>query len=99
MRYRSAVYPILLRSEQARLRSTRNIEGAGGCRVRSGRCAAAVSKQAPKSQEALATGTRREINQAIDCNSLPGLTLTALPGAIETSAPVRGLRPMPVFRG
>ncbi len=99
MRYRSAVYPILLRSEQARLRSTRNIEGAGCCRVRSVRCAAAISKKTPKSQEAIATGTRREINQSIDCNSLPGLNLTALPGGIETSAPVRGLRPMPVFRG
>jgi len=33
------------------------------------------------------------------CNSLPGLKRTALPGGMETSAPVRGLRPMPVFRG
>src|SRR3981081_1819910 len=38
-------------------------------------------------------------DQSIDCNSFPGLNLTALPGGIETSAPVRGLRPMPVFRG
>src|SRR5579863_5009429 len=37
--------------------------------------------------------------QSIDCNSFPGLNRTALPGGIETSAPVRGLRPMPVFRG
>src|SRR6476660_6895555 len=35
----------------------------------------------------------------MDCNSLPGLKRTALPGGIETSAPVRGLRPMPVLRG
>src|SRR5579864_4478454 len=34
-----------------------------------------------------------------DCSSLPGLKRTALPGGIATSAPVRGLRPMPVFRG
>ena len=33
------------------------------------------------------------------CNSFPGLKRTALPGGIATSAPVRGLRPMPVFRG
>ena len=33
------------------------------------------------------------------CNSLPGLKRTALPGGIATSAPVRGLRPMPVLRG
>src|SRR6202795_2299511 len=37
--------------------------------------------------------------QSIDCNSLPGLKRTALPGGIDTSAPVRGLRPMPVLRG
>jgi hypothetical protein len=35
----------------------------------------------------------------MDCNSLPGLKRTALPGGMETSAPVRGLRPMPVLRG
>src|SRR6476661_4299643 len=35
----------------------------------------------------------------MDCNSLPGLNRTALPGGIETSAPVRGLRPIPVLRG
>src|SRR6266851_463672 len=35
----------------------------------------------------------------MDCNSFPGLKRTALPGGIETSAPVRGLRPMPVLRG
>src|ERR1700733_2468059 len=35
----------------------------------------------------------------MDCNSLPGLKRTALPGGIETSAPVRGLRPIPVLRG
>ena len=35
----------------------------------------------------------------MDCNSLPGLNRTALPGGMETSAPVRGLRPIPVFRG
>src|SRR5579864_3329860 len=33
------------------------------------------------------------------CNSLPGLKRTALPGGMATSAPVRGLRPMPVLRG
>src|ERR1035441_4606134 len=33
------------------------------------------------------------------CNSLPGLKRTALPGGMETSAPVRGLRPIPVLRG
>src|SRR5436853_2429805 len=37
--------------------------------------------------------------QSIDCNSLPGLKRTALPGGMETSAPVRGLRPIPVLRG
>src|SRR5919109_2369128 len=37
--------------------------------------------------------------QSIDCSSLPGLKRTALPGGIETSAPVRGLRPIPVLRG
>src|SRR5438270_6250861 len=36
---------------------------------------------------------------SIDCNSLPGLKRTAFPGGMETSAPVRGLRPMPVLRG
>src|SRR6266516_2735382 len=35
----------------------------------------------------------------MDCNSLPGLKRTAFPGGMDTSAPVRGLRPMPVFRG
>src|SRR5215472_6041111 len=35
----------------------------------------------------------------MDCNSFPGLKRTALPGGILTSAPVRGLRPMPVLRG
>src|ERR1700733_15240009 len=35
----------------------------------------------------------------MDCNSLPGLKRTALPGGMETSAPVRGLRPIPVLRG
>src|SRR5579863_7353309 len=34
-----------------------------------------------------------------DCNSLPGLKRTALPGGMLTCWPVRGLRPMPVFRG
>src|SRR3954453_12499550 len=33
------------------------------------------------------------------CSSLPGLKRTALPGGMETSAPVRGLRPIPVLRG
>src|ERR1017187_6750803 len=33
------------------------------------------------------------------CNSLPGLKRTAFPGGMETSAPVRGLRPIPVLRG
>jgi hypothetical protein len=32
------------------------------------------------------------------CSSLPGLKRTALPGAMLTSVPVRGLRPMPVLR-
>ncbi len=31
--------------------------------------------------------------------SLPGLNRTVFPGGIGTSAPVRGLRPMPLFRG
>src|SRR5207302_7102272 len=35
----------------------------------------------------------------MDCNSFPGLKRTAFPGGMLTSAPVRGLRPMPVFRG
>src|SRR5580765_1428150 len=39
------------------------------------------------------------LDQSIDCSSFPGLKRTALPGGMETSAPVRGLRPMPVFRG
>src|SRR3954447_13189957 len=39
------------------------------------------------------------MDQSIDCSSLPGLNRTALPGGMETSAPVRGLRPMPVLRG
>src|SRR6202161_4863710 len=43
-------------------------------------------------------GTRHCL-QSIDCNSFPGLKRTALPGGIDTSAPVRGLRPMPVLRG
>src|SRR6202044_442576 len=34
-----------------------------------------------------------------DCSSLPGLNRTALPGGMATSAPVRGLRPIPVLRG
>src|SRR6202142_1709218 len=37
--------------------------------------------------------------QSIDCNSFPGLNRTALPGGMDTSAPVRGLRPIPVLRG
>src|SRR5438067_9804897 len=36
---------------------------------------------------------------SIDCNSLPGLKRTAFPGGMDTSAPVRGLRPIPVLRG
>jgi hypothetical protein len=32
------------------------------------------------------------------CNCLPGLKRAALPGGIAASAPVRGLRPMPVLR-
>src|SRR5207237_6683788 len=35
----------------------------------------------------------------MDCSSLPGLKRTAFPGGMLTSAPVRGLRPMPVLRG
>src|SRR2546425_4635473 len=34
-----------------------------------------------------------------DCKSLPGLKRTAFPGGIFTSEPVRGFRPIPVFRG
>src|SRR5580698_3330172 len=34
-----------------------------------------------------------------DCNSLPGLKRTAFPGGMLTCWPVRGLRPIPVFRG
>src|ERR1019366_5085082 len=41
----------------------------------------------------------RESSLSIDCSSLPGLKRTALPGGMETSAPVRGFRPMPVLRG
>jgi len=33
------------------------------------------------------------------CSPLPGLKRTDLPGGIAASAPVRGLRPMPVLRG
>src|SRR5579884_3204962 len=33
------------------------------------------------------------------CSSFPGLKRTALPGGMATSAPVRGLRPIPVFLG
>src|SRR5215470_9922972 len=33
------------------------------------------------------------------CSSLPGLKRTTLPGGMLTSSPVRGLRPIPVFRG
>lgn len=33
------------------------------------------------------------------CSSLPGLNRTARPGAIDTSVPVRGFLPIPVFRG
>src|SRR5579862_3651913 len=45
-------------------------------------------------------GTRKAYpDQSMDCSSLPGLNRTALPGGMETSAPVRGLRPMPVLRG
>src|SRR5579872_1067818 len=33
------------------------------------------------------------------CSSLPGLNRTAFPGGMATSAPVRGLRPIPVLRG
>src|SRR6202140_3159197 len=39
------------------------------------------------------------MSQSIDCNSFPGLKRTALPGGMDTSAPVRGLRPIPVLRG
>ena len=35
----------------------------------------------------------------MDCSSLPGLKRTALPGGMETSAPVRGLRPDAGFPG
>src|ERR1700728_1564591 len=35
----------------------------------------------------------------MDCNSFPGLKRTGLPGGMDTSAPVRGLRPIPVLRG
>src|SRR5437763_14014469 len=35
----------------------------------------------------------------MDGNSLAGLDRTAVPGGIETAAPVLGLRPMPVSRG
>src|SRR5208282_1356766 len=52
------------------------------------RAAAPVSPSYPRNQA-----------QSMDCNSLPGLKRTALPGGMETSAPVRGLRPIPVLRG
>ena len=42
---------------------------------------------------------RTQRGQSIRCSSLPGLKRTALPGVMVTSAPVRGLRPMPVLRG
>ena len=64
MRLGLRAYPILLRSAEARLRSTRNIEGVGCFRVRSVQGTAAISKKIPKSQEAIAPGTRREINQS-----------------------------------
>src|SRR5215469_11443539 len=44
-------------------------------------------------------GLTEELDQSIDCSSLPGLKRTALPGGMDTSAPVRGLRPIPVFLG
>src|SRR5689334_9722962 len=40
-----------------------------------------------------------DLLQSMDCNSFPGLKRTALPGGMLTSAPVRGLRPIPVLRG
>ena len=64
MRLGLRAYPILLRSAEARLRSTRNIEGVGCFRVRSVQGTAAISKKIPKSQEAIAPGTSREINQS-----------------------------------
>src|SRR5580658_5118673 len=44
-------------------------------------------------------GEPRRLRYCRDCSSLPGLNRTALPGGMATSAPVRGLRPMPVLRG
>src|SRR3984885_1676234 len=44
-------------------------------------------------------GDHDNLRYCSDCNSLPGLNRTALPGGMATSAPVRGLRPMPVLRG
>src|ERR1022692_3486183 len=41
----------------------------------------------------------RPFHYCSDCSSLPGLKRTALPGGMATSAPVRGLRPIPVLRG
>src|SRR6266853_5681925 len=35
----------------------------------------------------------------MDWSSFPGLKRTAFPGGMLTSAPVRGLRPIPVLRG
>src|ERR1700733_14181091 len=44
-------------------------------------------------------GNHDNLRYCRDCSSLPGLNRTALPGGMATSAPVRGLRPMPVLRG
>src|SRR3984957_15964929 len=44
-------------------------------------------------------GDHDNLRYCSDCSSLPGLNRTALPGGMATSAPVRGLRPIPVLRG
>src|SRR5579863_8171867 len=56
---------------------------------------------ARKTRKMLGTDNQAQATalQSIDCNSFPGLNRTALPGGIDTSAPVRGLRPIPVLRG
>src|SRR5437660_7388579 len=59
-----------------------------------------ATKAKTKAQEPRAESRKPSpCSQSIDCSSFPGLKRTAFPGGIETSAPVRGLRPIPVLRG
>src|SRR5215469_14083747 len=61
----------------------------------------ALGDEWERSWDVDAIGRKRQMPQrySIDWSSLPGLNRTAFPGGIETSAPVRGLRPIPVLRG